>query len=114
MSKAERQPGSEKIQLNRNIDSGPPPRRPAAPPPRRPAALRPRYFVPMSLPEIDMVVYPDECDAFGHLKQASFLSFVRAGSLGDVAEGAGDGRLYPIEQPEETTARLQSFLETVR
>src|SRR4051794_7956316 len=28
----------------------------------------------MSLPEIDMVVYPDECDAFGHLNQASFLS----------------------------------------
>src|SRR3954452_2077355 len=37
------------------------------------------YFVPMSLPEIDMVVYPDECDAFGHLNQASFLSlFERA------------------------------------
>jgi 3-oxoadipate enol-lactonase len=33
----------------------------------------------MSLPEIDMVVYPDECDAFGHLNQASFLSlFERA------------------------------------
>jgi 3-oxoadipate enol-lactonase len=33
----------------------------------------------MPLPEIDMVVYPDECDAFGHLNQASFLSlFERA------------------------------------
>jgi 3-oxoadipate enol-lactonase len=33
----------------------------------------------MSLPEIDMVVYPDECDAFGHLNQASSLSlFERA------------------------------------
>jgi 3-oxoadipate enol-lactonase len=33
----------------------------------------------MSLPEIDFVVYPDECDAFGHLNQASFLSlFERA------------------------------------
>ena len=33
----------------------------------------------MSLPEIDLVVYPDECDAFGHLNQASFLSlFERA------------------------------------
>ena len=31
------------------------------------------------LPEIDLVVYPDECDAFGHLNQASFLSlFERA------------------------------------
>jgi 3-oxoadipate enol-lactonase len=33
----------------------------------------------MSLTEIDLVVYPDECDAFGHLNQASFLSlFERA------------------------------------
>ncbi len=33
----------------------------------------------MSAPEIDLVVYPDECDAFGHLNQASFLSlFERA------------------------------------
>jgi YbgC/YbaW family acyl-CoA thioester hydrolase len=33
----------------------------------------------MSTPEIDLVVYPDECDAFGHLNQASFLSlFERA------------------------------------
>src|SRR6476660_2894830 len=29
--------------------------------------------------EIDLTVYPDECDAFGHLNQASFLSlFERA------------------------------------
>jgi 3-oxoadipate enol-lactonase len=34
---------------------------------------------PMPLPEIDLPVYPDECDAFGHLNQASFLSlFERA------------------------------------
>lgn len=33
----------------------------------------------MALPEIDLPVYPDECDAFGHLNQASFLSlFERA------------------------------------
>ncbi len=33
----------------------------------------------MPTPEIDLVVYPDECDAFGHLNQASFLSlFERA------------------------------------
>ena len=33
----------------------------------------------MTVPEIDLVVYPDECDAFGHLNQASFLSlFERA------------------------------------
>jgi YbgC/YbaW family acyl-CoA thioester hydrolase len=33
----------------------------------------------MPLPEIDLPVYPDECDAFGHLNQASFLSlFERA------------------------------------
>jgi 3-oxoadipate enol-lactonase len=44
-----------------------------------PAALLSRYYIPMSLPEIDLVVYPDECDAFGHLNQASFLSlFERA------------------------------------
>src|SRR3954470_15310837 len=47
--------------------------------PRRPAAPLPRYYFPMSLTEIDLVVYPDECDAFGHLNQASFLSlFERA------------------------------------
>jgi 3-oxoadipate enol-lactonase len=33
----------------------------------------------MTLAEIDLVVYPDDCDAFGHLNQASFLSlFERA------------------------------------
>jgi len=33
----------------------------------------------MSTLEIDLVVYPDDCDAFGHLNQASFLSlFERA------------------------------------
>ena len=33
----------------------------------------------MPTPEIDLTVYPDECDAFGHLNQASFLSlFERA------------------------------------
>jgi YbgC/YbaW family acyl-CoA thioester hydrolase len=42
-------------------------------------ARRRCYYFPMSTPEIDMVVYPDECDAFGHLNQASFLSlFERA------------------------------------
>lgn len=31
------------------------------------------------LPEVDLTVYPDECDAFGHLNQAAFLSlFERA------------------------------------
>jgi 3-oxoadipate enol-lactonase len=33
----------------------------------------------MPIPEIDLTVYPDECDAFGHLNQASFLTlFERA------------------------------------
>lgn len=33
----------------------------------------------MSPPEVDFTVYPDECDTFGHLNQASFLSlFERA------------------------------------
>lgn len=33
----------------------------------------------MSPPEVDLTVYPDECDTFGHLNQASFLSlFERA------------------------------------
>ena len=53
--------------------------RPPEPLPRRPAAPPPRYYFPMPIPEIDLVVYPDECDAFGHLNQASFLSlFERA------------------------------------
>ncbi|HEU5039869.1 MAG TPA: acyl-CoA thioesterase, partial [Gemmatimonadales bacterium] len=34
---------------------------------------------PMPIAEIDLPVYPDECDAFGHLNQASFLTlFERA------------------------------------
>src|SRR5688572_1167352 len=45
-----------------------------APLPRCPAII-----ALMPTPEIDLVVYPDECDAFGHLNQASFLSlFERA------------------------------------
>src|SRR4026209_924602 len=38
------------------------------------------YLVGMPHPsEIDLTVYPDECDAFGHLNQAAFLSlFERA------------------------------------
>ncbi len=40
---------------------------------------RPAIIALMPTPEIDLVVYPDECDAFGHLNQASFLSlFERA------------------------------------
>ncbi|HET8649623.1 MAG TPA: alpha/beta fold hydrolase [Gemmatimonadales bacterium] len=33
----------------------------------------------MAIPEIELTVYPDECDAYGHLNQASFLAlFERA------------------------------------
>jgi 3-oxoadipate enol-lactonase len=39
----------------------------------------PSTFDSMANAEIDLPVYPDECDAFGHLNQASFLSlFERA------------------------------------
>ena len=48
----------------------------------RPVVLRMLsiYLGLMPFPsEIDLTVYPDECDAFGHLNQASFLSlFERA------------------------------------
>ena len=48
--------------------------------PHRPVLPRcPAIISSMPTPEIDLVVYPDECDAFGHLNQASFLSlFERA------------------------------------
>jgi 3-oxoadipate enol-lactonase len=57
----------------------------------------PPILCPMTLPEIDLVVYPDECDAFGHLNQASFLSLferarwemLRRGSAMDVFTRAG-------------------------
>ncbi len=41
------------------------------------------------LPEIDLVVYPDECDAFGHLNQASFLSLFERARWEMLARGPG-------------------------
>lgn len=43
----------------------------------------------MSLPEVDLVVYPDECDAFGHLNQASFLSLFERARWEMLARGPG-------------------------
>jgi YbgC/YbaW family acyl-CoA thioester hydrolase len=43
----------------------------------------------MSLPEIDLVVYPDECDAFGHLNQAAFLSLFERARWEMLARGPG-------------------------
>ena len=47
-------------------------------------------------PEIDLTVYPDECDAFGHLNQASFLSLFERARWEMLARGSGHGRLHPI------------------
>jgi 3-oxoadipate enol-lactonase len=44
---------------------------------------------PMSLPEIDLVVYPDECDAFGHLNQAAFLSLFERARWEMLSRGPG-------------------------
>src|SRR3982751_5716590 len=42
-------------------------------------SISPRGATAPMTPEIDLPVYPDECDAFGHLNQAAFLSlFERA------------------------------------
>ncbi len=38
---------------------------------------------------IDLTVYPDECDAFGHLNQASFLSLFERARWETLARGPG-------------------------
>lgn len=43
----------------------------------------------MPVPEIDLTVYPDECDAFGHLNQASFLSLFERARWEMLARGPG-------------------------
>jgi 3-oxoadipate enol-lactonase len=43
----------------------------------------------MPTPEIDLSVYPDECDAFGHLNQASFLSLFERARWEMLARGPG-------------------------
>ena len=43
----------------------------------------------MPIPEIDLTVYPDECDAYGHLNQASFLSLFERARWEMLARGPG-------------------------
>jgi len=43
----------------------------------------------MTLPEIELTVYPDECDAFGHLNQAAFLSLFERARWEMLARGPG-------------------------
>lgn len=43
----------------------------------------------MPLPEIDLSVYPDECDVFGHLNQASFLSLFERARWEMLMQGPG-------------------------
>jgi 3-oxoadipate enol-lactonase len=43
----------------------------------------------MSIQEIDLTVYPDECDAFGHLNQASFLALFERARWEMLARGPG-------------------------
>ncbi|HEU5171378.1 MAG TPA: alpha/beta fold hydrolase, partial [Gemmatimonadales bacterium] len=43
----------------------------------------------MPAAEIDLTVYPDECDAFGHLNQASFLSLFERARWEMLARGPG-------------------------
>lgn len=43
----------------------------------------------MSSSEIDLTVYPDDCDAFGHLNQASFLSLFERARWELLARGPG-------------------------
>src|ERR1041385_9105458 len=50
-----------------------------SPPPRR----------AVTIPDIDLTVYPDECDAFGHLNQASFLSLFERARWEMLARGPG-------------------------
>lgn len=41
------------------------------------------------MPDITLTVYPDECDAFGHLNQASFLSLFERARWETLARGPG-------------------------
>ncbi|MGH7702489.1 MAG: thioesterase family protein, partial [Gemmatimonadales bacterium] len=43
----------------------------------------------MRVPEIDLTVYPDECDTFGHLNQAAFLSLFERARWEMLARGPG-------------------------
>lgn len=43
----------------------------------------------MAPSEVDLTVYPDECDAFGHLNQASFLSLFERARWEMLARGPG-------------------------
>ena len=43
----------------------------------------------MPPPDIDLTVYPDECDAFGHLNQASFLALFERARWEMLARGPG-------------------------
>jgi YbgC/YbaW family acyl-CoA thioester hydrolase len=43
----------------------------------------------MTLSEVDLTVYPDECDAFGHLNQASFASLFERARWEMLAKGPG-------------------------
>lgn len=43
----------------------------------------------MSVADVDLTVYPDECDAFGHLNQASFLSLFERARWEVMAHGPG-------------------------
>jgi len=43
----------------------------------------------MGASEVDLTVYPDECDAFGHLNQASFLSLFERARWEVLAHGPG-------------------------
>jgi YbgC/YbaW family acyl-CoA thioester hydrolase len=43
----------------------------------------------VALSEIDLTVYPDECDAFGHLNQAAFLSLFERARWELLARGPG-------------------------
>lgn len=43
----------------------------------------------MASPEIDLTVYPDECDAYGHLNQASFLALFERARWEVFARGPG-------------------------
>lgn len=43
----------------------------------------------MSTADVDLTVYPDECDAFGHLNQVSFLSLFERARWEVLAQGPG-------------------------
>lgn len=68
----------------------------------------------MAPPEVDLTVYPDECDAYGHLNQASFLALFERARWEVLARGPGMDAfshtgLWPVVRKSIVEYHAQAF-----